>query len=124
MLGDAKIKTESIILSLDTAKVPLTMLVFEPSDKEYELTVEYDTSVYGKDDMSLLLSMMRTLSLSLTDAQTIADARMADDKQQKELEKIRHGDKGKCLIPISPGRWNSAPSSPRISPPSWHATRL
>ena len=100
--GDAKIKTESIILSLDTAKVPLTMLVFEPSDKEYELTVEYDTSVYGKDDMSLLLSMMRTLSLSLTDAQTIADARMADDKQQKELEKIRHGDKGEVPYPNFP----------------------
>ena len=63
-------------------------------------------------------SMMRTLTLSLTDAQTIADARMAlTTNSRKSFEKIRHGDKGKCLIPLPLGDGISAPSSPRISPP-------
>lgn len=85
------LRTDKIPLALDTAKVPLTLLVFEPTDSEYELVIEYDTSMYSKDDMELLLEMMRTLSLSLTEAATVADGEMANDTQKRRLAEIRDG---------------------------------
>ena len=74
--------------------MPLTLLVFEPGDTEYELILEYDTSVYSRRDMQLLLAMMRTLSGSLTGAATVADGVMTDTAQEAELMKIRDGQTG------------------------------
>lgn len=99
---EGELRMEPIALSLDTAKVPLTILVFEPSEDEYELTVEYDTSIYSRRDMELLLSMMRTLSLSLTEAATVADGRMADDAQMEALARIRCGETGEVQYPNFP----------------------
>lgn len=90
MAGDERIST--VELSLDTAKVPLTVLVFEPSDSEYELVAEYDKSMYSEEDMRLLLEMLRTLTLSLPEVRTVADGRMVSDEQERELEKIRRGE--------------------------------
>ena len=94
--GDAStpLRLEPVELRLDTAKVPLTLLVFEPGDTEYELILEYDTSVYSRRDMQLLLAMMRTLSGSLTGAATVADGVMTDTAQEAELMKIRDGQTG------------------------------
>lgn len=74
------LKMESIGLSLDTAKVPLTLLVFEPSADEYEYVLEYDTSLYNRADMELLLRMMRTLSESA--AQASFASRLRHDRRR------------------------------------------
>lgn len=97
------LKLEPVELSLDTAKVPLTLLVFEPGDAEYELILEYDTSIYSRRDMELLLSMMRRLSGSLVNAPSVADGLMADDAQQAELAALRDGEKGEVLYHDFPG---------------------
>lgn len=96
------ITVETIPLALDTAKVPLTLLVFEPSSHSFELVLEYDTSAYSRADMGLLLKMACTLSESLVSAQTVADGRMADEGQLAELGKIRDGEKGEVEYPNFP----------------------
>ncbi len=88
------LKMESIGLSLDTAKVPLTLLVFEPSADEYEYVLEYDTSLYNRADMELLLRMMRTLSESAAQASSLRDCVMTDAAQEEELAGIRNGESG------------------------------
>ncbi len=89
--GDDAMKAEKIPLRLDTAKVPLTLLVFEPSEGEYELVAEYDTSVYNKADMELLLRMMASLNLSLPEVAAVGHAKMVDDDQEHELSALRNG---------------------------------
>lgn len=92
--GDDNLKMESIPLELNTAKVPLTLLVFEPAPGEYELVAEYDSSLYSRADMELLLRMMRSLSLSLLTAETIVGGSMIDEEQEKTLRTMRYGDSG------------------------------
>lgn len=112
------LRLEPIELKLDTAKVPLTLLVFEPDASEYELTLEYDTSVYSRKDMELLLRMMRTLSVSLADAPTVADGVMTDDAQEAQLAKIRDGRTGSVPYTSFPGameaRAKAAPDAPAV----------
>lgn len=97
VLGGDEGKTlhsESIPVALDTAKVPLTLLVFEPSVKEYDIVIEYDTSLYNRADMEVLAQMMRTLSQSLVGAETVADGKMTDTDQENLLSGIRNGETG------------------------------
>jgi len=88
-----------IPLALNTAKVPLTLLVFEHGDKELELVAEYDTSMYAVDDMTVLLRMMSNLSLSLPSAETLAQGVMTDRAQREQLAGMRHG--MKCDVPYT-----------------------
>ena len=112
------LRLEPIELKLDTAKVPLTLLVFEPDASEYELTLEYDTSVYSRKDMELLLRMMRTLSVSLADAPTVADGVMTDDAQEAQLARIRDGRTGSVPYTSFPGAMEAqakaAPDAPAV----------
>ena len=83
-----------VSLGLDTVKVPLTMLVFTPVPGQYELTVEYDASMYTATDMDRLLKVMRTLSTSLAAAATIADATTIDAEAERQLSSMRSGATG------------------------------
>ena len=98
--------------------MPLTLLVFEPDASEYELTLEYDTSVYSRKDMELLLRMMRTLSVSLADAPTVADGVMTDDAQEAQLARIRDGRTGSVPYTSFPGAMEAqakaAPDAPAV----------
>lgn len=85
------LKCKKIPLSLDTAKVPLTLLVFEPSEGEYQFVVEYDRSIFALADMQLLVDMMATLAQSLTSSVTVADATVISPEAEKALEQVRHG---------------------------------
>ncbi len=88
---------EEIPVALNTAKVPLTLLVFEDNKKDFELILEYDTSCYCVDDMTVLLRMIASLSSSLTKVKTVADGVMTDAPALKLLENIRDG--YKCEVP-------------------------
>lgn len=89
--GDGELQGEKIALRLDTAKVPLTVLVFEDRMGDFELVAEYDTSCYNRDDMTVLLKMMRSLSLSLPHAAKLTDGVMTDSDQQAQIESLCHG---------------------------------
>ena len=94
MAGDAAspLSAESVVLALDTAKVPLTLLVFEPSEDEYELVVEYDTSGYSADDMQLMLEMTGAIAGKLPTAATIADATAVSSAHEEKLKEVRVGE--------------------------------
>lgn len=89
--ADSALQCDKIPLSLDTAKVPLTLLVFEPSESDFSFVVEYDKSVYSERDMRLLADMMTELSLSLISAATVADGNLVSEGQEKLLQQVRHG---------------------------------
>lgn len=91
------LSAKQIPLALNTAKVPLTLLVFEDNEGNFELVLEYDTSCYCIDDMSVLLRMMASLSSSLCGARTLADGVMTDAPSLTLLETIRYGKK--CEVP-------------------------
>lgn len=93
------LKCDKIPLALDTAKVPLTVLVFEPSANEYELVAEYDSSLYGSGDITTMLEMLRTLSLALPQCGSVADAPMTSAAQEQELALLRKGTE--CDVPYS-----------------------
>ena len=85
---------QPVKLGLDTVKVPLTLLVFTPVAGQYELTVEYDASMYSEADMNRLLKVMRTLSLSLADASALAAATTVDGDDERQLASMRSGATG------------------------------
>lgn len=96
-MSSGALSADEIPLALNTAKVPLTLLVYEDKKGDFELVLEYDTSCYCLDDMAVLLRMMSSLSLSLTTARTLADGVMCDSRALDVLGKIREGKK--CEIP-------------------------
>lgn len=96
-MNSGALSAEEIPLALNTAKVPLTLLVYEDGKQDFELVLEYDTSYYCLDDMAVLLHMMSSLSQSLTTAETVADGVMTDSRALDVLGRIRDGKK--CDVP-------------------------
>ncbi len=95
--GPDTLSAEQIPLALNTAKVPLTLLVFEDKNKNFELVLEYDTSHYGIDDMTVLLRMTASLSSSLVNAGCLTDGMMSDAPALAKLDTLRYG--RTCDIP-------------------------
>ncbi|MDE5544638.1 MAG: AMP-binding protein, partial [Bacteroidales bacterium] len=95
--GPDALSAEQIPLALNTAKVPLTLLVFEDKNKNFELVLEYDTSHYGIDDMTVLLRMTASLSSSLVNAGCLTDGMMSDAPALAKLDTLRYG--RTCDIP-------------------------
>ncbi|MDE6005962.1 MAG: amino acid adenylation domain-containing protein [Muribaculaceae bacterium] len=95
--GNGEWSPEEIPVSLDTAKLPLTMLVFDAPGDQLELVAEYDTSCYNRYDMSVLVTMFANLTRSLATARELTDGIMTDGAQRKQLESIRYGKR--CEIP-------------------------
>lgn len=85
---------EKIPVTLDTAKVPLTLLIFTPEPGEYRLELEYDASVYSSADMTVLLDMIKTSVEKNTDSPTVKDATLLSPEQNVLLEEIRDGESG------------------------------
>ncbi len=115
---EGALPSEKLLLSLDTAKVPLTVLIFEPNAGEYEIVVEYDKSLYAHNDMELLATMMRTLTLSLPEAATVADGKMVNDEQARVLSQVRDG--MHCDVPYTTfhremeNRCDETPDAPAV----------
>lgn len=88
-LGDEKIP-----VSLDTAKVPLTLLIFTPKPGEYRLELEYDASVYSNADMAILLDMIKSAVLKNPGCSTVKDATLLSAEQDAILDEMRDGECG------------------------------
>lgn len=85
---------EKIPVALDTAKVPLTLLVFTPAPGKYRLELEYDGSLYSDADMTLLLDMISTAVKRNPEASAVADATLLSAEQDALLEPLRDGERG------------------------------
>lgn len=85
---------DRIELSLDTAKVPLTFLIFTPSSERFRLKLEFDASLYSIKDMQLLLDMITSAAQRLPECKTVSDATLLSAEQETLLAEIRDGEKG------------------------------
>lgn len=85
---------EKIAVTLDTAKVPLTLLIFTPAPGQYRLELEYDASVYSSADMAVLLDMVKSAVMKNPASKTVKDATLLSAAQDALLENIRDGECG------------------------------
>ena len=92
--ADGPLSDEKIPVVLDTAKVPLTLLIFTPEPGKYRMELEYDASLYSNADMALLLDMISTAVGNNPAAKTVKDAVLLSAEQEKLLEEIRDGEQG------------------------------
>lgn len=88
---DGPLGKDKIPVSLDTAKVPLTLLIFTPAPGTYRLELEYDGSLYNNADMSVLLEMTAEAASKNTFTATVKEATLLSDAQDALLASIRNG---------------------------------
>lgn len=92
--SDGPLSEESIPVALDTAKVPLTLLIFTPEPGKYRLELEYDASLYSNRDMSVLLDMICSAVKKNPTSTTVRDADLLSAEGERNLEKVRDGESG------------------------------
>ena len=89
--GETPSKDKVISLTLDTAKLPLTVTVWPADDDHYTLLLEYDGTLYNQKDMERLASMLSTFavrSINATDLNTIS---MVDEATTEEVLRLSEG---------------------------------
>ncbi|MBP3298882.1 MAG: amino acid adenylation domain-containing protein [Muribaculaceae bacterium] len=92
--ADGPLSDEKIPVALDTAKVPLTLLIFTPAPGKYRLELEYDASLYSNADMAVLLDMVGSAASGNVCAATVREAALLSPAKDVELEPIRDGECG------------------------------
>lgn len=92
--AEGPLSEEKIPVTLDTAKVPLTLLIFTPADGKYRLELEYDASVYSNADMSVLLDMIESAVAKNPQSKVVKDATLLSPTQDTLLEAVRDGECG------------------------------
>ena len=103
---------EAISLRLDTAKVPLTLTV-NPDGRDFDLSIEYDDSLYNEADMQTLLHSIIVLAENYAkqnaeskDASaSLQDCPMLTEDEEQRLIKLGTGetleyDKSKTFIDL------------------------
>lgn len=88
------LSTRKIPLALDTAKVPLTLLIFTPEPGQYRMELEFDASLYNTEDMTRLLDMLSAAVGKYPSAAVVKDAELLSAAMDAELEKLRDGEQG------------------------------
>lgn len=91
---DGPLDEAKIQVTLDTAKVPLSLLIYTPTPDTYRMELEYDGSLYSNADMAILLDMIKTAVLKNPSAAVVQDADLLSLEQDVRLENIREGVKG------------------------------
>lgn len=91
---DGPLGEEKIPVALDTAKVPLSLLIYTPADGTYRLELEYDASLYSNADMGVLLDMITSSVTKNTSVAVVKDADLLSPAQDLLLEKVRDGESG------------------------------
>lgn len=85
---------EKIPVTLDTAKVPLSLLIYTPEPGKYRLELEYDGSLYNNTDMRMLLDMINASTTKNPTVPTVSDADLISPVAEAQLKDIREGVKG------------------------------
>lgn len=76
---------DHISLDLNTAKLPLSLIVIPTGMEDYQLRLEYDASLYSEADMKTLNGMIAAACLSAPKAKTLADIMLLTADEQKAL---------------------------------------
>ena len=84
---------ESFDLHLDTVKFPIDLNINDAPDGEYEITIDYDDTIYSHQDIVLLARMLRALSMNALQVQCIAEAGMLDAEEAKAVMAASQGRK-------------------------------
>lgn len=92
--AEGPLSEEKIPVSLDTAKVPLTLLIFTPAPGKYRLELEYDASLYSNADMAVLLDMIGSAVTKNPSSKVVKDATLLSPAQDTLLEAVRDGESG------------------------------
>lgn len=108
---EGPLSDEKIPVSLDTAKVPLTLLIYTPKAGEYKLELEYDASVYSNADMATLLDMIKSAVLKSPESPVVKDATLLSPEQDALLEGIRDGECGDVEYPSYHGAFEAEADS-------------
>ncbi len=109
--ADGPLADEKIPVSLDTAKVPLTLLVFTPAPGKYRLELEYDASVYSNADMATLLDMIAAAAVKNPESRVVSEATLLSPEQEELLEEIRDGECGEVEYESYHGAFEEAVDS-------------
>ena len=85
---------EDLHLSLDTVKVPISIVV-QPEGKDYRVEAEYDGALYNSHDMQLLLSMIRGYAeqACMDRKKTISQIPLVRDEEASQLIALSTGEK-------------------------------
>ena len=78
-----------IILTLDTAKVPLKLSVITHAEGKKTFELNYDATIYNEADMQRLLDMVIATSLSYCEAKTLSDVSTLPESQREQVESFR-----------------------------------
>lgn len=106
--AEGPLSDEKIPVTLDTAKVPLTLLIFTPAPGKYRLELEYDGSVYNNADMATLLDMIKTAVMENPAVATVKDAALLSPEQNALLQDIRDGECGEVEYDSYHGAFEAA----------------
>lgn len=86
---DSVIKGEEY-LKLDSSKIPITLYVI-PEGNNYTIRADYDTSLYSKDDIDILLMMVATYAENSAKAKTLAETSLLDAEAHRAVMNIAAG---------------------------------
>lgn len=68
----------SFDLKLDTVKFPIDMNINDAPGGEYEITIDYDDTIYSHEDIEMLAHMLRALAMNALTVKCIGEASMLD----------------------------------------------
>lgn len=85
-------------LSLDTAKMPLELMVFTPTADTFRLHLNYDSALYDEAAMQQLLSIMATAAQNLTRCESLAAVSLVSPEEHARIASFHEGPKAEVPI--------------------------
>ena len=83
----------SMPLDLDTTKMPIAIMVTEDYEGCYHIELEYNTHLYGRDDMQLLVKALKTfIDGALSGQDKIRNISLADQDEQTRIISLSQGE--------------------------------
>ena len=82
---------ETMVLTLDTAKLPLTVTVYPEGLNGYALMLEYNGALYSTTDMQRLASALKNFALKSVAVGELNDISLVSDEDMPEMQKLSSG---------------------------------
>ena len=81
---------KDISLDLDAAKLPITLFA-SPKGSSYELSVEYDGTIYGREEMDRFVSAVAAVCEGFTKASMVRDVSLVTVSEQEKIISLSKG---------------------------------
>ena len=110
-----QVDSESIDLQLDTAKLPISVVISE-NGPTYNLSLEYDPSMFSPQAMEALAGMFKAACMNLVIAEQMSDVSLIEPTDLKSLLKLSRGskldiDRSQTFVTIFKQHAQAAPDS-------------